>query len=126
MTALDHGRLRQQRRRTSAFQVQEALLINIPRFRTLADHPPSAQNMRALFLFAATTFGPAPYLILEDERYTYAETFALVSRAASIFREAYGVRKGDRVGIVMRNYPQVSFVVPGEFPDGGSGRHISP
>lgn len=65
--------------------------------------------MRAMFLYAATTFGPATYLVLEDERYTYSETFALVSRAASVFREAYGVKKGDRVGIVMRNYPQASF-----------------
>lgn len=84
--------------------------------------------MRALFLYAATTFGPAPYLILEDERYTYTETFALASRAASIFREAYGVRKGDRVGIVMRNYPQVSVVRVQRwgFRYGGSGRrHIS-
>lgn len=64
--------------------------------------------MRKFFLGAVQAHGPADYLILEDERYTYAQTFEAASRAASIFRDVYDVHKGDRVGIVMRNYPQVS------------------
>lgn len=63
--------------------------------------------MRKFFLGAVQAHGPADYLILEDERYTYAQTFEAASRAASIFRDVYDVHKGDRVGIVMRNYPQV-------------------
>lgn len=66
-----------------------------------------SQNMRAFFLGAVQKNGPVDYLILEDERYTFAQTYEAASRAASIFRDVFDIHKGDRVGIVMRNYPQV-------------------
>lgn len=49
----------------------------------------------------------ATHLVYEDERYTFKETFEHAARAASVFRDVYGVHKGDRVAVVMRNYPQV-------------------
>ncbi|KAF8581157.1 acetyl-CoA synthetase-like protein [Ramaria rubella] len=46
------------------------------------------------------------YLVFESTRITYGQVDAMVQRMASILREVYGVRKGDRVGIAMRNYPE--------------------
>lgn len=69
--------------------------------------------MRLLFLDSVQKAPTADYLVYEDERYTYQETLEQASRAASIFRDVYGVHKGDRVGIVMRNYAQVrNFHIP--------------
>jgi acyl-CoA synthetase (AMP-forming)/AMP-acid ligase II len=48
----------------------------------------------------------ATFLVYENERYTFKDTFEHTSRAPSIFR---GVHKGDRVAIVMRNYPHVRY-----------------
>jgi len=46
------------------------------------------------------------FIVFENERWTYAQAFDYISRAASMFRDVYGIRKGDRVGIVMRNFPE--------------------
>ena len=51
-------------------------------------------------------FGDATFLVFEGERYTYAEHFALAAGLGRHFVDAYGVRKGDRVVIAARNYPE--------------------
>ena len=59
-----------------------------------------------MLLGSAQSFPSRDFIVFESERYTYAQTFAKASRAASIFRDVYGIRKGDRVALVMRNYPE--------------------
>ena len=51
-------------------------------------------------------YGDTPYLVYEDERYTYAEVYARADGVAAALVERYGVAKGDRVAIAMRNYPE--------------------
>ena len=50
--------------------------------------------------------GDRVYLVYEDERLDYAETFARVAALAQRLVDRLGVHKGDRVAIAMRNYPE--------------------
>ena len=51
------------------------------------------------------------FLVYEDERWTFAQVMATVDALAAQLVDQYGVGKGDRVAIGMRNYPEwiVSF-----------------
>lgn len=62
-------------------------------------------NMRSLWEIAALN-GDKPYIVFEDEHYTYAEIDAQVRALAHLLRDRYGVGSGDRVAIAMRNYPE--------------------
>jgi long-chain acyl-CoA synthetase len=53
-----------------------------------------------------TLYGPRDYLVFEDERFTYAETYARVGQLMQVLRADLGIRRGDRVAIAMRNYPE--------------------
>ena len=70
--------------------------------------PPSMREIFAL----ARAHGDAPFLVYGGERRTFAETFAEVDAFATTLVERYGVQKGDRVAIAMRNFPEwvVAFV----------------
>jgi long-chain acyl-CoA synthetase len=63
------------------------------------------QTMRELFDLTRG-YGDAPFLVYEDERLTFAETYAFADSLAAALVERYGVAKGDRVAIAMRNYPE--------------------
>ncbi|WP_036555949.1 class I adenylate-forming enzyme family protein [Nocardioides insulae] len=62
-------------------------------------------SMRAL-LELSRTHGEATFIVYEDERYTYAEFYARAAAFARALTEDYGVGKGDRVAIAMRNFPE--------------------
>lgn len=62
-------------------------------------------NMRVMWEMA-TLQGEKPYIVFEDEHYTYAEIDALVRSLAQRLRDDYGVGAGDRVAVAMRNYPE--------------------
>ncbi|MEO3860785.1 class I adenylate-forming enzyme family protein [Acrocarpospora sp. B8E8] len=46
------------------------------------------------------------FVVYEDERLTYTEHFRLAATLAHRLADSFGVRKGDRVAIAMRNYPE--------------------
>ena len=46
------------------------------------------------------------FLVFEGERYTFDETALKVARIAQVLVSRYGISKGDRVAISMRNYPE--------------------
>ena len=50
--------------------------------------------------------GDKTFLVYEDERITFAEHFRLAAGLATALIERYGVTKGDRVAIAMRNLPE--------------------
>jgi long-chain acyl-CoA synthetase len=52
--------------------------------------------------------GDATFLVYEDERWSFAEVMARVDAFAALLVDTYGVRRGDRVAIGMRNYPEWS------------------
>lgn len=46
------------------------------------------------------------FLVYEDERLTYAEAYSKSAQIAQLLIRQYGITKGDRVAISMRNYPE--------------------
>jgi long-chain acyl-CoA synthetase len=83
------------------FEITEAEVLGRPQ-RVFTSTPPS---LRALF----DTMRLRPheaYLVYEDERLTHPEVVARIDAIASLLVERYGVAKGDRVAIDMRNYPE--------------------
>ncbi len=47
-----------------------------------------------------------PFLIYQDERYSFGESFCLATKMAGILQHDFGIEKGDRVAICSRNNPQ--------------------
>ncbi len=60
-------------------------------------------NLGALY---AENVSDETFLVYEDERYTFQEMYNLAAQLASALVDRYGVEKGDRVAISMRNYPE--------------------
>ena len=57
--------------------------------------------------FAATRLNAEkPFLVYEDETWTFADTMGRVDEIADALVHRYGVEPGDRVAIAMRNYPE--------------------
>ncbi len=50
--------------------------------------------------------GDAEWLIYENERYTFAEVFTQADALAAALVARWGIGRGDRVAIAMRNYPE--------------------
>lgn len=48
----------------------------------------------------------ATFLVYEDERLSFSQTWQQASRLGQVLVESYGVKHGDRVAISMRNYPE--------------------
>lgn len=48
----------------------------------------------------------AEFLVYEDERYSFAEVHARADGLAAALQTRYGLKKGDRVAIAMRNHPE--------------------
>lgn len=69
--------------------------------KTFAAAPP---NMRVVWELTAA-HADKKYLVYEDESYTYAEVHAQVRKLAD-FLVKQGVKRGDRVAVSMRNYPE--------------------
>ena len=57
-------------------------------------------------LFAATRESDAEFIIYEDERWTFRKLMEHVDAFAAALVNDYGIKKGDRVGISMRNLPE--------------------
>jgi acyl-CoA synthetase (AMP-forming)/AMP-acid ligase II len=68
-------------------------------------HAPT--DLRAL-LTISRFHGDKIFLVYEDEHLTFEEHFRRVATLAGRLIEDYGVTKGDRVAIAMRNYPEWS------------------
>ncbi|HTO58425.1 MAG TPA: class I adenylate-forming enzyme family protein, partial [Pseudomonadales bacterium] len=50
--------------------------------------------------------GDKDYIVYEDDRLTYAGAIRASATLAHLLRDKYGVKKGDRVAIAMRNFPE--------------------
>ena len=84
----------------SPFEMGEAVIDGIPQ-RVWKNAPPT---LRDIFV-AGRAFGERVFLVHEDERITF-EAFARASIHFAHDLIARGIRKGDRVAIVMRNLPE--------------------
>ena len=61
------------------------------------------QSLRELY---EVTVSDETYFVYEDERYSFRDMYVLACRLATCLMNDYGVTKGDRVAISMRNYPE--------------------
>jgi long-chain acyl-CoA synthetase len=82
------------------FETVEAVIRGVP-MRVWKHVPATAVEAFA----AARAFGPREFLVLGEERVTY-DGFARAVLALSAHLAACGLRKGDRVALVMRNLPE--------------------
>lgn len=62
-------------------------------------------SLRSLWLWAVNEHKEKPYIVYEGETFTFQHIFNESLKAAAAFRDVYGIRKGDRIGICSRNYP---------------------
>lgn len=83
------------------FSITEAEVHGRP-VRVFERTPPSLRHL----------FGPArergdtPFLVYEDETWTFAQVMARADALGHALVHRYGVEPGDRVAIAMRNYPE--------------------
>jgi len=71
-------------------------------YRTYKNAPPS---LRELFMLGMT-HGDKPYVVFGEERLSFAAHGKAALALAHHYVERFGIRKGDRIAIAMRNYPQ--------------------
>ncbi len=63
--------------------------------------------------------GDTDYLVYEDERTTYEEHFRIAASIAHGLHDRFGVERGDRVAIAMRNLPEWAMAFWGAAAAGG-------
>ena len=85
------------------FEMAEAN-VNGHVMRVYKNAPP---NIRTVFELTRA-YGDREFIIYEDERITYEDQFRAVAKLANVLTEQFGVTKGDRIAIVMRNFPEWS------------------
>jgi acyl-CoA synthetase (AMP-forming)/AMP-acid ligase II len=87
-----------------AFPVVSAQVLG----RTVRIYRDAPPDLRAVFL-SARQRGDQPALSYEQEQYSWGETLDRVARVAAVLRDDYGIKRGDRVALAMRNYPEWVF-----------------
>ncbi|MFN7055212.1 class I adenylate-forming enzyme family protein [Hyphomonas sp.] len=86
----------------SPVELEDAVIHGIP-MKVYKSAPPT---IPFILEAAATQFPERTYLVYQNERVTFGALHLAVRRLAAELRDRYGIRKGDRVAIIMRNYPQ--------------------
>jgi len=81
----------------------EVLEIDGRPVRNFKNGPASLRAMYELYL------SNLPFIVYEDERYTFAEAWRAASRIGHLLVHECGIGVGDRVAIAMRNYPEWIF-----------------
>ena len=74
------------------------------RIRVWKNAPPTLRDV----LETSRAHGDAPYLVYQDDRVGFADHYARAAAFARRLIDRYGVAKGDRVAIAMRNFPEWS------------------
>src|SRR5450631_2385745 len=87
------------------FEVVDGEVGGTP-YRLFTNAPPTLGQV-----FAGARGEQSTFLVYEDERWTFDETMRHVDALAHALVHTFGITKGDRVGIAMRNLPEwiVSF-----------------
>jgi long-chain acyl-CoA synthetase len=70
------------------------------------------QNMRDYFM-ACYLHSDTCFLVYNDERYSFAQTHQKALHYGAVMQSRFGIAKGDRVVLAMRNYPDWIFAFMG-------------
>ena len=81
--------------------VSEGVIDGIP-MKYYSEAPPTIRFL----VEASALYGERDFLVYENERATYIAHLKAVAHLAHALKDRFGIRKGDRVAIIMRNYPQ--------------------
>jgi len=82
------------------FEITETDVRGIPT-KVFAGAP---SNIRTLFLMAAAR--ESEFIVYEDERWTMPQVLSMAGRIGHALVNQWGIAKGDRVALAMRNYPE--------------------
>ncbi len=78
----------------------EPVLVGAATVRSFKNAP---KSLRQVF---ADTRGDAAFIVYENERWSFDQAWRDAARIATLLARDYGVVKGDRVAISMRNFPE--------------------
>jgi steroid-24-oyl-CoA synthetase len=95
------------------FELVEEWVGGIP-MRVFRNAPPTLREV----LEATRQFAERDAVVYEHERFTYAELLTAAAGLAARFRERYGLERGDRIAVAMRNYPEWPLVFWGAIAAG--------
>lgn len=82
-------------------EVEDAV-IRGQKMKVFKNAPPA---LRDVWMAIAAGYGKREYLVLGNERVTYAEAHRRATVVANMLVKEYGCKKGDHVAIIMRNRP---------------------
>ncbi|HEY2215432.1 MAG TPA: AMP-binding protein, partial [Acidimicrobiales bacterium] len=83
------------------FEIEEVEIRGV-NTRTWKNAPPSLRTVLDMSL----GHGDATFLVYEDERTTFAGHYRIACTLAHRLQSEFGIQKGDRVTIAMRNIPE--------------------
>lgn len=86
----------------SPVELEDAVIRGVA-MKVYKNAPP---NIPVILDLAAQQFPEHTYLVYQNERVTFRALQLAVRELAAEMRTRYGVQKGDRVAVIMRNYPQ--------------------
>ncbi|MEM8615932.1 MAG: class I adenylate-forming enzyme family protein [Pseudomonadota bacterium] len=86
----------------SPLKLGDGVVNGVP-MKVYTQAPPT---IRMILELADLQFPDRDFIVYEDERVTYAAFARAVEHFAGVLAETYGVQKGDRFAVIMRNYPQ--------------------
>ena len=91
------------------FEMEEKVINGI-KLRTYKNAPLTLRDVA----LGSREWAGREYIVYEDERVTFGANLKAAIQLAHKLRNEFGVKKGDRVAVVMRNYPQwpVAFFAP--------------
>jgi len=84
-------------------------------YTVFAHQPPSLREVFMLFL----GHGDKEFIVYDGERYTFKDVVSRASQFAQALVDDFGVQKGDRVALSMRNYPEWPVAYMGIIAAGG-------
>jgi long-chain acyl-CoA synthetase len=83
------------------FEMEEVDIFGVPT-RVWKNCPSSLRDVLEL----SRLQGDKDFIVYEDERTTFEEHYRQAATMARVLRDRFGVTKGDRVAIIMRNLPE--------------------
>ena len=85
------------------FEIEVVTIRGVP-LRTWKNAPRSLYDILA----ASRAHGDQTFLVYEGEHLSFADHFRAAAAFARVLHDRFGIAKGDRVAIAMRNYPEWS------------------